>query len=389
MQPFHAIILKKETLDFEILFKKVSEYIEISLKSSNFNNIFYADSFENLTEEMLDCNNILFIDAIAPEILEYDKLLDFHITNENDISFFMSETHSHTDGIIYDENKKPCSFGCSDDFSKIDIFIVSSEKYKENPDIIKNPLKYKVDFLAISESTIIYDAVDIVTLTEDFKEAINNYHLNNNVFILDTHTTYISSNVEIKSGTTILPNTIIRGNTKIGNNCTLGPNSVIEDMIIGNSVKINASQTFDSKIGDNTTVGPFSYIRPQSDIGANVKIGDFVEIKKASLGEGTKVSHLTYIGDATVGKNVNFGCGTVVVNYDGYNKYQTIVEDNAFIGCNTNLVSPVKVSKGAFTAAGSTITQDVDENSLAVARAKQKNIPDWAEKFRTLKQKNK
>lgn len=383
----NAIILNRDTLNFEILFKKVSTYIEISLKSANINNIFYTENFDNLTEEMLNCEYLLFIDAIAPEIVEYKDLVDFHTTKQNDISFFMSETHSHTNGIIFDDNKKACEFGCSDEFSKIDIFVITSDFFAKNKNCIKTPFEYKIDFLNVSDSTIVYDAVDVLTLTEDFKDAINNSHLTNNVFILDPNNTYISSNIEIGTGTKILPNTIIRGNTKIGKNCTLGPNSVIENMIIGDNVTINASQTFDSTIGNNTTVGPFSYIRPQSNIGENVKIGDFVEIKKSSLGEGTKVSHLTYIGDATVGKNVNFGCGSVVVNYDGYNKYQTIVEDDAFIGCNTNLVSPVKIGKGAFTAAGSTITNDVLENSLAVARAKQKNISDWTNKFRNLKSK--
>ncbi|MFI3227780.1 MAG: DapH/DapD/GlmU-related protein [Clostridia bacterium] len=387
MSSVNAIILKKEQLDFEILFKKVSSYIEISLKSSNINNIFYADDFNSLTPEMLNSEYLLFIDAIVPEIVEYENLVDFHIANEHDISYFACETHSHTHGIIHDENEKPCAFGCSDDLSKLDIFVISSKLLSEKPEILNNPFDAKVAFLPVSDSTIVFDAVDVLTLTEDFKDAINHSHLNNGVFIVDTNNTYISSNIEIGAGTQILPNTIIRGNTKIGKNCILGPNTVIENMIIGDKVKINASQAFDSSIGDNTTVGPFAYIRPQSDIAANVKIGDFVEIKKASIGEGTKVSHLTYIGDATIGKRVNFGCGTVVVNYDGYNKYQTIVEDDVFLGCNTNLVSPVKVEAGAFTAAGSTITSDVPSEALAIARAKQKNIPNWVAKFRSLKSK--
>lgn len=136
----------------------------------------------------------------------------------------------------------------------------------------------------------------------------------------------------------------------------------------------------DSKIGSDTTVGPFAYIRPESVIGNNVRIGDFVEIKKSTIGHNTKVSHLTYVGDAEVGENCNFGCGTVTVNYDGKNKNKTIIGNNSFIGCNTNLISPVKVEDNTYIAAGSTITNDVKEGELAVARAKQRNIEGWVEK---------
>ena len=142
------------------------------------------------------------------------------------------------------------------------------------------------------------------------------------------------------------------------------------------------SVAVDSVVGDNTNVGPFAYIRPNSRIGNNIKIGDFVEIKNAVIDDGTKVAHLTYVGDADVGKRVNFGCGTVVVNYDGISKHRTTIEDDCFIGCNSNLVSPVTIEKGAYTAAGSTITDRVPENALAIARARQVNKDGWVEKNR-------
>ena len=127
---------------------------------------------------------------------------------------------------------------------------------------------------------------------------------------------------------------------------------------------------------------PFAYVRPNSHIGKNIKVGDFVEIKNANIGDGTKISHLTYVGDADVGENVNFGCGTVIVNYDGQKKHRTTIGNNAFIGCNTNLVSPVTIEDNAYTAAGSTITKTVPENSLAIARAKQENKENWVLKKR-------
>ena len=202
-------------------------------------------------------------------------------------------------------------------------------------------------------------------------------HLKNGVVILDPSSTYIDEDVEIGAETVILPNTHLKGNTKIGSNCEIGPNSIITNMEICDNVKVLSSVATDSKIGSGTTVGPFAYIRPNSNIGEKVKIGDFVEIKNSTIDEGTKVSHLTYIGDSDVGKNINFGCGTITVNYDGANKFRTVIEDGAFIGCNTNLVSPVKVGKNAFVAAGSTITEDVEPDSLAIARSRQTIKKDW------------
>ena len=132
-------------------------------------------------------------------------------------------------------------------------------------------------------------------------------------------------------------------------------------------------------------VGPFAYIRPNCHVGSDVKVGDFVELKNSTIGEGTKISHLTYVGDADVGRKVNFGCGTVLVNYDGNRKYRSTIGDHCFIGCNTNLVSPVHIGDGAYTAAGSTITQDVEPDALAIARARQVAKPGWAAAHRAKK----
>lgn len=212
------------------------------------------------------------------------------------------------------------------------------------------------------------------------RERINKKHMDNGITIIDPASTYIGVDVKIGQDTIIYPNNVIEGNTVIGEDCILYPNSRISNSVIGKAVEVQSSVIIDSSVGNETTVGPFAYIRPESTIGNNVKIGDFVEIKKASIGDNTKVSHLTYIGDAEVGKDCNFGCGTVVVNYDGKKKHKTVVGNNAFIGCNTNLVSPVEVKDNAYIAAGSTITKEVPEGSLAVARAKQINIEGWVSK---------
>lgn len=230
------------------------------------------------------------------------------------------------------------------------------------------------------ETIGINSRVQLAEAEEILRNRINLKHMENGVTLIDPKTTYIGIDVEIGKDTIIYPNNILEGNTKIGNNCLLYQNSRITNSIIGDEVDIQSSVILNSSIGDNTTVGPFAYIRPETTIGKHARIGDFVEIKKSTIGDGTKVSHLTYIGDAEVGSECNFGCGTVVVNYDGKNKYKTIIGDHSFIGCNTNLVSPVTVHDNTYIAAGSTITAEVNEGDLAVARAKQRNISGWVEK---------
>lgn len=222
--------------------------------------------------------------------------------------------------------------------------------------------------------------VQLAQAEEILRNRINLMHMENGVTLIDPKTTYIESDVEIGKDTIIYPNNILEGNTKIGSNCLIYQNSRIVNSVIGEEVDIQASVILDSNIGDNTTVGPFAYIRPETTIGKHARIGDFVEIKKSTIGDGTKVSHLTYIGDAEVGAECNFGCGTVVVNYDGKNKNKTIIGDHSFVGCNANLVSPVTIHDNTYIAAGSTITSEVKEGELAVARAKQRNISGWVEK---------
>ena len=183
----------------------------------------------------------------------------------------------------------------------------------------------------------------------------------------------IEETVVIGIGTRIEPGVVIKGDTIIGEGCLLTSGSRVEDCVIGDRTIINASQCYRSRIGNEVTVGPFSHIRPDSDLADHVHIGDFVEVKNSFIGVGASVSHLTYVGDSDVGRNVNFGCGCVTVNYDGVNKHRCRVGDNAFIGCNTNLVAPVEVGDNTFIAAGSTITDAVTDGDFAIARARQVN----------------
>lgn len=248
-------------------------------------------------------------------------------------------------------------------------------------EILKSEGKVIGAFITDYEETIgVNSRVQLAQAEEILKNRINIKHMENGVTLIDPKTIYIGVDVEIGKDTIIYPNNILEGKTKIGSNCLIYQNSRIKDSVIGEEVDIQSSVILDSIIGDNTTVGPFAYLRPDTKVGKNARIGDFVEIKKSTIGDGTKVSHLTYIGDAEVGSGCNFGCGTVVVNYDGQNKYKTIIGDHSFIGCNTNLVSPVKVENNTYIAAGSTITSEVKEGELAIARAKQRNIAGWVEK---------
>lgn len=218
------------------------------------------------------------------------------------------------------------------------------------------------------------------------KRIVNN-HMQNGVTIIDPSNTYIEKDVEIGQDTIIFPNTFLKGKTIIHTNCRIGPGANITDAIIDDEVTIAHSVILSSTIEKKAKIGPYAYIRPGSKIGKSVKIGDFVEIKNSSIGNGTKVSHLSYIGDADLGENINVGCGTVTVNYDGFSKNNIKIANNSFIGCNANLIAPLSIGENAYIAAGSTITDDVPSGALAIARDKQKNKEGYAKKIREKQQK--
>lgn len=212
-------------------------------------------------------------------------------------------------------------------------------------------------------------------ISEIMKQRILRAHMDNGVFFVDPNTSYVDAGVVIGKNATIYPNNYITGNTVIGDNVTLKANNTIKDSIIGDNAVIEYSVLDSCRIGKNTTVGPYAYLRPSSNVGENCRVGDFVEIKNSTLGDNTKASHHAYIGDSELGRECNVGCGVVFCNYDGKNKHRSIVGNNVFIGSNCNIVSPVTIDDGAFLAAGSTITEDIPKDSLAIARARQVNKP--------------
>jgi bifunctional UDP-N-acetylglucosamine pyrophosphorylase/glucosamine-1-phosphate N-acetyltransferase len=233
-----------------------------------------------------------------------------------------------------------------------------------------------------AEAVGVNDRVALSQAEKLMRERINTAHMLGGVTLIDPSNTYIDASVQIGMDTTVYPGTKLSGSTIIGEGCVVGPNSEIVDSQIDDNVTVMQSVLNHATVGSDTTVGPFAYLRPGSRIGKGVKIGDFVEIKNASIDDGTKISHLSYVGDANVGKNVNIGCGAITVNYDGYNKHVTEIEDDAFVGSNVNLIAPVRIGKAAYVVAGSTITDDVNGNDLAIARERQTNKAGYADKLR-------
>ncbi|MBI5039216.1 MAG: bifunctional UDP-N-acetylglucosamine diphosphorylase/glucosamine-1-phosphate N-acetyltransferase GlmU [Nitrospirae bacterium] len=213
------------------------------------------------------------------------------------------------------------------------------------------------------------------------RRRINNHHMVNGVSLINPGSIYIDAGVTIARDVTIYPGTTIQGDTTIGKSSVIYPNSRIADSQIGEDVTVkDACVIEESRIGNGSQVGPFAHLRPGTILGKNVRVGNYVEIKKAVMGEGSKANHLTYLGDAEVGSGVNIGAGTITCNYDGWKKHKTIIGDGVFVGSDTQLVAPVKIGDGAIIAAGSTVTKDVPPGALAISRVEQRNMEGWAEK---------
>lgn len=339
------------------------------------------------------------------------KMLDYHRKEDNSITIISAivDNPAGYGHIIRDENGlfvKNIEHKDATDEEKLvkeintGIYCFKGTALKKGLSLLKNDNAQKEYYLPDTLEIILSDGGKVNAMVVDdadefagvnsrvqlaeaeavMRNRINRYHMENGVTIIDPSKTYIDADAVIGCDTVLLPGVVIEGKTVIGEDCVVGPDSRLTDTKLGNGVKFQYSTAIESSVDDNTTVGPYAYIRPNCAIGKNVKIGDFVEVKNSNVGDGTKVSHLTYIGDSDVGERINFGCGTVTVNYDGNKKFRTVIGDDVFIGCNTNLVAPVKVGKGAYIAAGSTITDEVPENCLAIARERQINKTGWVKK---------
>lgn len=369
--------------------------------------VMQAEKYINDDEDVL----ILYGDTPLIKAETLQKLIDYHRSEDNGVSIISavvdnSEGYGH---IIRDKNGnfvKNVEYKDATEEEKLvkeinsGIYCFKGSSLKKAlklitndnvqgeyylPDALEIILKNgeKVNALSIGDVTEFFGVNNRIQLAEANKimqKRINEKHMLNGVTIISPEDTYISDDVEIGCDTIIYPGCVFEGKTVIGEDCKVGPDVRLTDMKLSDNVTIQYTVAMESEVGSGTKVGPYAYIRPNSKIGENIKIGDFVEVKNSVIGNGTKVSHLTYIGDSDVGERINFGCGTVTVNYDGHKKFRTTIEDDVFIGCNANLVAPVTLKKGSYVAAGSTITKDVPEKALAVARNRQQNIEGWTKK---------
>ncbi|SKA78792.1 bifunctional UDP-N-acetylglucosamine pyrophosphorylase / Glucosamine-1-phosphate N-acetyltransferase [Clostridium sp. USBA 49] len=417
----HVIdIMRKSGIeDVNVIVGKGAEKVKNSTESRNVSYSFQEVQLGTghavkCAKEFLKCKSgtVAIFTGDAPLIKEetVKKLLDFHEEGGFKATILTSiiDNPAHYGRVIRDKNGEVLKIVEAKDCSKeeYEVCEINAGMYCFDIDLLLESLEeinnynaqgeyYLTDVIAVLknkglkigamvtdfEETIgVNSRIELSEAEKILRNRINKKHMENGVTIIDPQNTYIGSDVEIGKDTIIYPGNVIEGNTVIKENCMIYPNSRISDSIIESNVTIQSSVILETHIGEGTTVGPYAYLRPETNIGKNARIGDFVEIKKSTIGDNTKVSHLTYIGDAEVGSGCNFGCGTVVVNYDGVKKYKTKIGNNAFIGCNTNLVAPVEIKDNSYTAAGSTITEEVPENSLGIARAKQVNIIDWVSK---------
>lgn len=243
---------------------------------------------------------------------------------------------------------------------------------------------YSVQTMPIQkeEALTVNDRVQLAEATALLRRRINQAHMRAGVTLIDPEHTYIDVGVKLGRDCTIYPGVVLEGNTVIGEGTTLYPVCRIVDSQFGKRCAAQGVVAKDAIVGDDVTLGPYVNLRPGANLGNKCKVGNYIEVKNSNVGEGSKLPHLSYIGDGDVGRHVNLGCGTVFVNYDGYKKHRTVIGDNAFIGCHTSLVAPVTVGEGAFTAAGSVITEEVPAGALAVGRAKQVNKPGYVAKLK-------
>ena len=232
-----------------------------------------------------------------------------------------------------------------------------------------------------SESLGVNDRIALAQATKTMQRRINEQHMRDGVSFIDPDTAYIDADVKIGNDTVIEGNVVIKGNTEIGSDCYITSGSRIVDSKIGNNVTVTSSTVEEAEMDDNTDIGPNSHLRPKAIIRKGAHICNFVEIKKAEIGENTKVGHLTYVGDATLGKDINIGCGTIFSNYDGVKKFHTNVGDHAFIGAGSTLIAPINVADHAFIAADTTVTKDVNKYDMAIGRGRQVNKPDYWHKL--------
>ena len=313
---------------------------------------------------------VVYADMPLVDSETIEKMLD--TVSEKDIGAcaLLGEDEMQSSGSAYcfkiPQLKKAIEAGCS-------TFSDCVEYFADNG--------YGADAIYSEKCFAVTDRAQLSLAGAHLRRSINEKLMNEGVTIIDPENTYIDAEVEIGMDTVVFPGVTIEGSCEVGQDCTLYPGSRIADSIIGNGTTVQNAVITQAQVGDNTTVGPYAYLRPNAVIGNGCKVGDFVEVKNAVMKDGAKASHLTYIGDGEVGEKSNIGCGVIFCNYDGKKKSRTVVGKNVFIGSNSNLVAPVNIQDGAFVAAGTTVTEDVEKDALCIGRSRQKIISGWAKKW--------
>ena len=287
--------------------------------------------------------------------------------SQKDIKEVNSSVYVVNNQALYESLKKITKNERKGEYYLTDIVAIMHQSYKVNTFIVRNPLI----------TMGINDLYNISIAEKHLRDMINKTHMLNGVSIVNPETVTIGHNVIIEEGVWVYPNTSIIGNSIIKKGAKIGPNSEVNNSVINEEAEIRHSLVIDSTVGKKTTVGPFAHLRNHAVIGDHNRIGNFVEVKNSTTGYDTKAAHLSYIGDATVGERVNFGCGSITVNYDGLKKHKTSIGNDVFIGCNVNMVAPLNIADNVFIAAGSTVTKDIPKGSLAIARNQQINKNDY------------
>lgn len=348
--------------------------------------LFTADTFKKLFEYHEQRHAAATIlTSVAPDPTGYGRIVRNdvgiveRIVEQKDATPEEQAIHEINTGVYCFDNKKLFAAlkNINNDNAQGEYYLTDVIEILKNEQEIVTAYKMS-DF---DESMGVNDRVALACANKIMRKRINTKLMESGVTMLDPETTYIDDGVQIGQDTVIEGGVVIKGKTTIDNGCYISAHSRIEDSTIHDGVTITSSTLQEAEMHDGSDIGPNSHLRPAAEIGKNVHIGNFCEVKKAFIGEGTKVGHLTYIGNATLGKNINVGCGVVFVNYDGKNKHHTNVGDHAFIGSNSNLVAPVNLAANAFVAAGSTITDNVEEYDMAIARARQVNKENYAKKL--------
>lgn len=341
---------------------------------------YHQQNHNQATVMSADCDTsthygrIVKVDGQVKGIVEFKDLLD----TQMDITEMNTGEYCFDNQALFNALSKITNNNAQNEYYLTDVIgIMNDEGLKVDA--------YKID--DFNEVGGINDRVALAEATQILRDRINKEHLLNGVNIVDPANTYIGRDVIIGTDTTIEPGCIIKGKTVIGNNCHIGPYCEFTNMEIKDDIIIKFSVLSDSIIENGVDIGPYARLRTNCHIMEHAHLGNFVEMKKAVFGKGSKASHLTYVGDAEVGEDVNFGCGTITSNYDGKNKSLTKIEDNVFIGCNTNLIAPVTVRKNAYIAAGSTITKEVEEDAMAIARARQENKKGYSKILKEIREK--